>query len=297
MTTTTHLLAVMEQWPRPVFVVIDGALLTDVPSLVAKADVFPRSLFIEHDNPATMQAGPWFASLDERHLANLMRIERIETAAVFWCGAVEEAVVFRHLRSINLVDAPRPAGAPLDPFAADPERVLFRHWDPSVMALVLPVLDPAQRARLFGPMDAIALYASSLNGVREAKRRDNWPKQVRGRIQLSTAQLDQIAGAMTDRSRRSIMSYLREASPFETAIMNEQALLDFVTESEVSGRGLGLVGERALSRWAYLMLISSGTIAAAEPARAYLAGGVANDRIDTLMLAIADEMDRRKAAT
>jgi hypothetical protein len=120
MSGAAALLAVMHGWPRPVFVTIDGALLPDVPGLTAKADIFPRPLFIEHDGAATVQAGPWFAALDKRHLTNLMQIEGIETAAVFWGGAIEEMAVFRHLRSINLVDVPRPADAPPDPFAVVP---------------------------------------------------------------------------------------------------------------------------------------------------------------------------------
>lgn len=298
MTATNDLMTLMRNWPRPVFVAIDGVLLPDVPGLTAKADVCPRSLFVEHSDPGTVRAGPWFASLDNRHLTNLLRIEGIETASVFWSGAVDEAVVFRHLRSINLVDIPRPADAPPDPFAADPETVLFRHWDPSVMALTLPVLEPVQRARLFGPMDAIALYAPSLGGARDAKRRMDWPEPNRGRIQISTVQMTGIAAAMTNRSRRTIAAFLRDAAPAETIGMDDMALIAFVADAETSGRELGLATERGLSRWAYLMLISGGAIATIEPARAFLTSipGPPDERIDTMMLAVATELDRRAAS-
>jgi hypothetical protein len=299
MNGTADLLAVMQGWPRPVFVTIDGALLPDVPGLTAKADIFPRPLFIEHDDAATVQAGPWFAALDERHLTNLMQIERIETAAVFWGGAIDEMAVFRHLRSINLVDVPRPADAPPDPFAADPETVLFRHWDPSVMALILPVLEPAQRARLFGPMVAIALHAESLGGSREAKRRVDWPEPAHGRIRISHAQMDSIAAAMTERSRRTIAAFLRDAAPTETEGMDDPALTKFIAGSETSGRALGLVTERGLSRWAYLMLVSRGAIATTAPVRSFLTAtpGTPDERISTLMRGMATELDRRATAT
>ncbi|SIR47114.1 MULTISPECIES: DUF4123 domain-containing protein [Acidiphilium] len=297
MTAAADLLVVMQNWPRPVFVAIDGALLPDVPGLTAKADVFPRSLFVEQSDPTTVQAGPWFASLDERHLESLMRIEGIEMSAVFWGGPVEESTIFRHLRSINLVDVPRPTDAPFDPFAADPETVLFRHWDPSVMALTLPVLEPAQRARLFGPMDSLALYDPSLGGSRDAKRRIDWPEPTRGRIRISKTQLASIAAAMTDRSRRTIATFLRDAAPTETAYMDNAALDAFIADSEISGRELGLTTERGLSRWSYLMLISNGAIATIEPARAFLAAkpGTPDERIGRLMLGVADELGRRRS--
>lgn len=298
MTEAAGLMALMRNWPRPVFVVIDGALLHGMPGVAAKADVFPRSLFVEHDDPDTVQAGPWFAALDERHLANLLRIEGIGTAAVFWGGAVDEATVFRHLRSINLVDIPRPADAPPDPFAADPETVLFRHWDPSVMALTLPMLEPGQRARLFGPMDAIALYAPALGGVRDARRRVEWPEPDRGRIRISAGQMDRIAAAMTDRSRRTIAAFLRDAAPAYTGGKDDQALMGFIADSDISGRALGLTTERGLARWAYLMLVSGGAIATIDPARVFLTAlpGPPDERIGALMLGIAGELDRRSAA-
>jgi hypothetical protein len=297
-TAIGNLMTLMRNWPRPVFVVIDGVLLPDVPGLTAKADVFPRSLFVEHSDPGTVLAGPWFAALDERHVNGLLRIEGIETAAVFWSGAVDEAVVFRHLRSLNLVDIPRPDDAPPDPFAADPETVLFRHWDPSVLALTLPVLQPAQRARLFGPMEAIGLFAPSLGGAREARRRVDWPEPDRGRIRISNAQMTGIAAAMTDRSRRRIAAFLRDAAQVETIGMDDMALIAFVADSETSGRALGLTTELGLSRWAYLMVISGGAIATIEPARAFLTSlpGPPDERIDTMMLAMAAELDRRAAS-
>jgi hypothetical protein len=298
MTSADALLAMMQGWPKPVYVAIDGALLPDVPGVTRRADVFARSLFVEHRDPGTVLAGPWFAALDVRHLKSFLLIEGIETAAVFWGGAVEEAVVFRHLRSLNLFDIPRPADAPPDPFAADPETVLFRHWDPAMMALVLPVLEPAQRARLLGPMDVIGLHAPSLGGAREAKRRANWPAPEHGRIRLSVAQMEHITKAMIDGSRQKITAFLRDAAPLETAGIDEPALLIFVADCESNGRSLGLTTEQGLARWTYLMLVSKGAIATVEPVRAFMAKtpGTPDERVGALMLAIAHELDRRGVA-
>lgn len=271
MTGTAELLAMMQGWPRPVYVAIDGVLLPDVPGVTRRADVSARSLFVEHRDPGMIQAGPWFAALDDRHLKSFLLIEGIETAAVFWGGAAEEAAVFRHLRSLNLFDIPRPADAPPDPFAADPETVLFRHWDPAMMALVLPVLEPAQRARLLGPMDVIGLYASLLGGAREAKRRANWPAPVRGRIRLSVAQMEQITKAMVDGSRQRIAAYLRDTALAQTATMDDLTLFAFIERSEIIGRSWGLVSEASFGRFAWLMLATQGGIATMEPVRAGIA--------------------------
>lgn len=271
MTGTAELLAMMQGWPKPVYVAIDGVLLPDVPGVTGRSGISARSLFVEHRDPGTVLAGPWFAALDDRHLKSFLLIEGIETAAVFWGGAAEEAVVFRHLRSLNLFDIPRSADAPPDPFAADPETVLFRHWDPAMMALVLPVLEPAQRARLLGPMDMVGLYASSLGGAREAKRRANWPTPVRGRIRLSVAQMEQITKAMVEGSRQRIAAYLRDTAWAQTVAMDNKALLEFIERSEAIGRSWGLVTEAGFGRFAWLMLATQGGIATMEPVRAGIA--------------------------
>jgi hypothetical protein len=278
----------MRDWPRPIFAVLNGAAFDELPSVMAKADISPRSLFIEHDDPRMVRAGPWFAALDERHLTSLLRIDGIERATVFWGGLVDETEIFRHLRGLNLVDTPRPKDAPPDPFAADPETVLFRHWDPSVMALVLPVLEPAQRARLFGPMGAIAINVASMGGMREAKRQVDWPEAPRGRLQLSQAQMDRIAEAITERSHQRIAAYLREVAPPQTSVMDKDALLQFVTTTEAIGRGLGLVTERGLGQWIYLMLVSDRAILQTPQALAMLTDGTKppDERIDDLLLGI-----------
>lgn len=289
----------MQGWPRPVFMTVDGSLLRDAPDVLRRADVVVRSLYMEHPNPAAVRAGPWFAALDQRHLDNVLRIEGIGGWAVFWGGAVDEAVVYRHLRSINLADLPRPRDAPFERFAADPETVMFRHADPSVLALVLPVLEAGQRARLFGPMSGIVLAASTIGGIREARRRRDWPEAPRGRLLLSQTQLDRIAEAMAERSRRKVAGFLRDAAPAHAARMDEPGLMAFVAETETSGRALGLTTERGLGRWAYLMLVSQGGIAGSAPARRWIANGVGtpDERIGQLLLGIAGALHRAEVGT
>ncbi|HTU89774.1 MAG TPA: DUF4123 domain-containing protein, partial [Gemmataceae bacterium] len=218
---------------------------------------------------ATVRAGPYLAALDRPRLGAFLRVDGIANAAVFWRADATEPVLFRHLRSINIVDIP---GDPQPP-AAKTRTVLFRHYDPSVMAIVLRVLTPAQRARVFGPAEAIALYAVSVGGARSAKRQPDWPKPENGRLHLASAQMEPVAAGMDLRSRHAIAAFLRDAAHDATAPMDDAALLNFVEDSNAKGRELGIATERGLARWAYLILITRGEIADSKPARHMIADG------------------------
>ncbi len=281
--------AKLATWPDPIFVVIDGAHFDDVARMLRHADLPARSLFLEHRNPAVVAAGPFLAPLARSKLAALLAVQGIEAACVFWTGDVAEPVLFRHLRSLNMAEIPSPDGAP--------EMVLFRHWAPAVLAMLLPVLPPAQRARLFGPMRRLAFYDRLTGAALQAEPRADWPAPPRGFLRLSGAQMAQVGEAMAARSRLAIAAFLRGAAPQHTAGLDEACLLHAITQSEVSGRALGLRTERGLGRWAYLMLVSQGTIAESKPATAFMAAGPqsADDRIDALLLAMAEHASKRTA--
>lgn len=256
----------------PIYALMDGAKFQDLPALLAKCDIQPRSLFIPPQDAATLRSGPWFAALDARQTKNLFIIEGIADAAVFWRGDIGEDAAFRHLRTLLYVKIPRPADAPFDPFAAEDESVLFRHWDPSVIALVLPVLTPAQRARLFGPLRVMGLQTKSL-GVRQAKWHEDWPASLTGRLKFSDTQMAEITYAMVDRSRKLIGAYLRNAAPEQTARLDSVALLAFIKAAETSGAALGLKTQRGLGQWAYLILISGGKMANLPEAKTAISTG------------------------
>lgn len=287
--------ALLLGWDKPVYALMDGAKFADLPALLAKLDIQPRTLFIPPQDAATIRSGPWFAALDARRINNLFRIEGIADAAVFWRGDIPEDAAFRHLRSLLFVKIPRPADAPPDPFAAEDESVLFRHWDPSVIVLVLPVLDPTQRARLFGPLRVMGLQAKSLGGAREAKWREDWPAAPSGRLKISAAQMAAIVNGMVNRSRQAVVDYLRKVAPAQTNQQDELSLLAFIAAAEDSGGSLGLKTERALGQWAYLLLISQGNIAKSREATTYIRDGAGRPdiNIDTLLLGIATELGRR----
>jgi len=282
-------------WNTAVYALMDGAKFPDLPALLAKLDIQPRTLFIEQQNPAIIRSGPYFAALTARQTKNLFLIEGIGDAAVFWRGDIGEDAAFRHLRSLLFVKIPRPADAPPDPFAAEDETVLFRHWDPAVIALVLPVLTPPQRARLFGPLRVIGLQAKSLGGPREAKWREDWPPARPGRLKLTADQMAAITNGMVSRSHQAIAGYLRKVAPAQTSRLDERALLTFIAQAETSGRALGVKTERGLGQWAYLVLVSDGKIARSEQSNHFIRTGPLrpDGNIDALMKNLARQLVRQ----
>lgn len=283
---------ILVEWPRPVFAVLDGAKYDDLPGLLRQIDIEARALFLEYrGNAGVVRSGPHLALLNERRLRNLLRIEGIEGAAVFWrVEEPDEPAFYRHLRTLNLVEIPAPPpaqGAAPDPFATAQRTVMFRHWDPGVLAMILPVLTPAQRARLFGP--AVALAIAAPEGALQAKRRADWPEPAHGRLVLNEAQMQALSRAMTARSHRAIASYLRDTASEQTRGMDEAGLRGFVARSEAQGRAWGLKTEAGLGRFAWLQLMTQGRFAELGQARAALnEGGASPDRqIKLLMQAMA----------
>ena len=285
----------LKEWDPPVFATMDGASFDDAPRAFAQAGIQLRSLFVEHRDPATVRAGPYLAVLDRPRVGSFLRVDGIANAAVFWRTDATEPILFRHLRSINLVDIPRDPAPPDQPPVPKTRTVLFRHYDPSVMAIVLRVLTPAQRARVFGPAEAIALYAASVGGAKSAKRQSDWPKPESGRLRLTSTQMEAIVAGMDLQSRHAIAAFLRDTANGATAPMDDAELISFVETSSVKGRDLGIVTERGLGRWAYLTLITKGTIADSEPAKHFITASNSNpdEQVEMLMLGIAAELGRR----
>ena len=275
----------LKEWDPPVFATVDGASFDDAPHTFAQAGIQLRSLFVEHRDPATVRAGPYLAVLDRPRLGPFLRIDGIADAAVFWRTDATEPILFRHLRSINLVDIPRDPAPPDQAPAPKTRTVLFRHYDPSVMAIVLRVLTPAQRPRLFGPADAIALYTASVSGARSAKRQPDWPKPEPGRLRLTPEQMGAVAAGMDLRSRHKIAAFLRETLPEQTAQMDDADLLNAVTRSEAMGRVWGVRTEAGFGRFAWLMFATGGRFAGCEPAHNFVTAGdgTPNHKLKLLM--------------
>ncbi len=281
--------------PRPDcrHAVVDGACFDDVSATLDRAGILARALFLDAGGRTRVQAGPFLARLDPASLPRFLAIPGIATACVFWLGPVQEGTLFQHLRGLNLIELPR-TGDPANPVGPATETVLFRHWDPSVMAMTYQVLEPRQRARLLGP--AAGLLLSDDGGkVRVGARQVEWPQPARGRLRLAPNQLAAMDEAVARRSRRAIADYLRATAPRQTRTMDDADLIRFVMQTEADGRELGLTRERALGQFCYISLVGEGQIERLPQTRRFLLHGPgrADERMDQLMMAMAAEAGRR----
>ena len=137
-------------------------------------------------------------------------------------GAETQETIFKHLRTINMAEIPaRPAvlaearaasqAAAHMPNGRDhaghdhrdhdgdghgaPGRfdlVLFRHADPNVMAMLLPLLDFAQVSRLFGEATGIVVDSPDAGGVRTYARPADLPERPRGWLRIRVEQYDKL---------------------------------------------------------------------------------------------------------
>ncbi len=281
--------------PRPDcrHAVVDGARFDNAAAVLGGAGIQARSLFLDAGDRARIEAGPFLARLDPAALPRFLALPGIGAACVFWLGPIEEAVLFQHLRGLNLIELPR-TGTASDTIRPATETVLFRHWDPSVMAMTFRVLEPGQRARLMGPATGLVLSDDDGKAYMGTRRAD-WPEPARGRLRLSPRQLAAMDDAVVRRSHRAIARYLRSSAPEQTRVMDDAELGRFVMRAEADGRSLGLTRERALGQFCYVSLVGKGEVERLPETRRFLmhGPGSADERMDQLMRAMAVEAGRR----
>jgi hypothetical protein len=293
----TPLSAAIAEMPEPAFAVVDGGHFANLPKAFANAGLTSRSLFIAHPDPEVLRAGPYLVSLDNsRTRDRLLAVIDDKPAAVFWCCPDGQHVLFRHLRSINVVVIPAGQAGDADNNSnpASERHVFFRHYDPTVLALLLEILEPAQIARFMGPATQVVFFAPG-SGPFVAVRPEDLPPAPRGPLRFSTEQIAALEGRMLERSRSKIAEYLRDVAPTHTASLGDENLLAHVVRSEGAAREFGIHSERAVGQLAYLMLISNSRILEIPPARAFLANGPGHpdDRPGQLMLNMTAELGRR----
>lgn len=167
---------------EPLFAAVDGARCGDLPHLLKIQGLNGRSLFLDHADAQIEAASGWLVPLGgEADLKRLLEVSDEGCGSlVLWSCPLGEAALHRHLRTINIVRIPS-AAIPEDeqPAASEPEEegaekpakpafgnVLFRHYDPDVMASLLPLFDEAQFARIFGPATRIIMYSEGHGDLR-----------------------------------------------------------------------------------------------------------------------------------
>lgn len=263
--------------PPPAFMVVDGARFEDVAARLKTMGLFGRALFLEQADANIELAGPWLVRIDDDGAASDAVVLATESGGgVFWYCPAGETALFHHLRTLNLVRIPfqSAGGGPAQSGDPDTMTALFRHWDPEVLGLVLPLLVPVQFARVLG--DAVGIVFSgpgTVRGFRYAPRPEDLPPPQRGMLHFDAGQMAELRDVMTMRADRRIAGYLRDVAPEMTAGLSDDELRGLIARSEASAKELGLSSERGHARWAYLMLMSGGQAAHVPEARAFVSNG------------------------
>lgn len=288
-----RMLVALAALPGQRFAVLDGARFDDLPGLLAARGLGGRGLFREGGAPAALAAGPRLVLLGTEAAARaVLDLALGRSAVVFWSWDGDGISLFNHLRRINMVEIPRDAGAGAGPGGY--EAVLLRHADPAVMADLLPLLDGAQVALLFRQAHALLLEpAAGQDRPRTYHRPANLPPPATGRLRITPAQYDMLGVRRMAGSRRNVAEYLiRHAHPARPPSWAEAERI--AQESEASGRELGLHGEAARARWAFLMMATEGRVAADPDVRHLLTrpGGRPERDVSQLMDFVVDGLRR-----
>jgi hypothetical protein len=184
---------------------------------------------------------------------------------------VTEARLWRHLRTLNMVEIPRPAGiadrrtseadieelSVLEP-RPEYDAVMFRHGDGNVLAEILPLLDAGQFRRFFGPASSLLFPspnhpASNGSLIRRADLPDDAPAAPPGLLRLSRHQME-----VLERRRRrpieiDILKKIEVASPL-SPVSGRRIDLDIVSHyCHLGSQELGLEADQHLMDYTDLL--------------------------------------------
>ena len=142
--------------------------------------------------------------------------------------------------------------------------MLFRHWDPSVLESLLPVLDAARFARVLGPAQEIAFVAPDILRLRQVPRDPSWPPAPRGPLTLSTERMLALADRRVAASNRRMAAYLRDVAPDHVAHLPEAELLSLSAQHQREAFGFGIRADRETFMWSFMRVTSVGDLSRDE---------------------------------
>lgn len=281
--------------PRELFAVIDGGKFDDVTQSLAAHELSGLSLYLEGADSGAMAAAGQLVSLkDDGALRAVISLARSRDALVLWSWSQGKASLYRHLRTLNLIEIPRERR--LDEDDSMYETVIFRHWDPSVLGSVLPTFDGAQLDRFFGSANGIAYDARESSGP-TTRLRGSTPINVsRGMLRISAEQIDAISRARSEAMAVRVADYLKRTMPEVTGTMSPEALSEFTRRSTRQSSSMGMQSEGAHCRWAYLQLASNEKMLSSPGVKELFekpdASISADKRVSLLMRGVIDQLSR-----
>ena len=272
--------ATARRMPPTLVAVLDGGHFDDLPATLADADLSARSLFLAEAGRDVQRHGPWFLPITRpERLETVLTLVADRPATVLWSCNQSEMVLYDHLRRLNLVRLPR--WAAIGKTGPEPgvdidrgwDTALFRHWDPRVLASVLPVLDEGQFSRILGPARQILFCDLDQGGAKQVVADPAWPIQPRGMLTLRAEQIEALQQRFTAARRDRVATYLREVAAPEVGSLSAADLSHLIVESERTGQGLRLASDQGHARWAYVMLRTRGRALEQPGLREYITDG------------------------
>lgn len=177
------------------------------------------------------------------------------------------------------------------------ELVLFRHADANVMAMLLPLLDTTQVSRLFGKANGLVLDTPDHGGLRSYPRPQNLPDMPNGWLQIKPEQYEGLAEARLQEAAVMVQDYLQRVSPSKIKHIPKDKLAGIVHGWVRQSHSLGVRGLSSHCRWAYLQVITGGTLmnsdAVLNMMTAFAPEFSADDRVRRLLVHSAANLRRR----
>lgn len=248
-------------------------------------------------------------SVVDARLQALIALSDGKPALVFWSGnsKLDAETLYRHLRGLNTIRVPksdRDDGNPQMQGAGDLrdiavaaeedvtsdrlrsggyERLIFRHADANVLMQVIPVLNEAQVATLFGPAEQIIFAPDSAwgGGLKRARKGTDVPPQ--SVLSLTRKNIEAMSDIRLEASRRKRVSLFRNSTPHLLDGLNDEQALICMERYEQQARTYGLRTERGFYQWTYLMSASEGRFIQSPEIRHHLKGGNPDKRLDEMM--------------
>lgn len=200
--------AALDAMPPQRFALIDGVHFEKLPTQLAERDLKGQPLYLEGPDRDAVDSGPFLVdAATPAKLAAVLALVRSKPAVVFWSWGGGQPSLYRHLRSLTMVEIP---------LSGDPEPVLFRLADPRALALVLPVLTLEQLARFTGAASQVVFARDDGAPVTLARTRAD---PATGFLRLSREQYGRVAhGFETALVARAVAEFApRIAAPPEHA--------------------------------------------------------------------------------
>jgi len=263
------------------FAVMEGAHFDNIQLELERLKLEFYPLYSGEGDRQNQIAGPHLVVVNDRDQISQIRELGEGKPCTVWWGWPDEGdettdSIFKHLRSINMVEIP------IDRYDAETEKepenedqsetqeiekpeyepVLFRHADPNVMASILPILNTGQLGRLFGKSAGLTMHASDFGegdeGLRSTPRPASLPKPHAGFLRITHEQYEEIGKIRLSKMEKSVSDYLKEVAEEECAELSDEELKLLIRQSVHESANYGVFEEANHCRWAYLQLINEG---------------------------------------